>query len=135
MRKLLLAAAALLLLPLAAALLGSWYIGTARPARDGLLMVPGLQGEVEVWRDSLGVPHVFAASESDLLFAQGYLHGQDRLWQMELLRRAGEGRLSELFGERTVATDRFLRVLELARNSRRDALAVDSAIHAFTPAA
>jgi len=127
MRKLLLAAAALMLLLLVTVLVGSWYIRSARPPRDGVVTVPGLRGEVEVWRDSLDVPHVFAASESDLLFAQGYLHAQDRLWQMELLRRAGEGRLSELFGERTVSTDRFLRVLELARDSRRDALAADSA--------
>ncbi|NJD11120.1 MAG: penicillin acylase family protein [Gemmatimonadetes bacterium] len=127
MRKLLLAVLVLLVLLLAAVAAGSWYLRTARPLRDGAIALPGLRAPVEIWRDSLDVPHVFAASEADLLFAQGYLHAQDRLWQLELLRRAGEGRLSELFGRRTLAADRFLRTLELARIAGRDAAAADPA--------
>src|SRR5437867_6491144 len=70
---------------------------------------------VEIWRDSAGVPHVWAANDADLYFAQGYTHAQERLWQMELFRRVGEGRLSEIFGESMVDTDKFLRTIGLWR--------------------
>src|ERR1041384_4893921 len=55
---------------------------------------------VEVWRDSAGVPHIWATTDHDLYFAQGYVHAQERLWEMELFRRVAEGRLSEVLGER-----------------------------------
>lgn len=77
--------------------------------------VAGLVDSVTVLWDSLAVPHIVARSEPDLFAAIGYLHARDRMWEMDLLRHAAEGRLSELFGARTVATDRALRVLELRR--------------------
>ena len=99
---------------------GLWFkrltIGAA-PA-SGQLSLAGLSAPVDIVRDSLGVPHVWARSGADAYFAQGYLHATDRLWQMEMYRRVAEGRLSELFGEATVDADRFLRTLGLARAAR-----------------
>src|SRR5215212_11804603 len=69
------------------------------PRLDGAVELSGLHGSVEVLRDRFGVPQVFAGSEWDLFFAQGYIHAQDRFFQMEMGRRAGQGRLSELLGE------------------------------------
>src|SRR4051794_40316417 len=75
----------------------------------------GLKKPVEVLRDRWGVPHLYADSMDDALFAQGYVHAQDRLWQMELNRRVGHGRLSELFGKQALDTDRILRILGFSR--------------------
>ncbi len=87
--------------------------GPPDPAGD--VFVEGLDAPVEVLVDSLGVPHVWASSVRDALFAQGYLHARDRLWQMELFRRVAEGRLSEIFGKAALDSDRFLRRLGLRR--------------------
>ena len=86
---------------------------------SGSLAIAGLSAPVEVVRDSEGVPHIFAKSMEDLLGALGFLHAQDRLWQMELTRRTGQGRLSEIFGERTFTTDVFLRTLDLYGHAER----------------
>lgn len=80
-------------------------------ARDGLIRVAGLQAPVEVVRDRWGVPHIYAQSEEDLFFAQGYVHAQDRLWQMELARRAARGTLAEALGASALAGDRLARAL------------------------
>jgi penicillin amidase len=87
--------------------------GPGLPEGDRVVRGPG--ATVEILWDSLGVPHIWAESVSDAYFGQGYVHATQRLWQMELFRRVAEGRLSELFGEATVETDRFLRRLNLAR--------------------
>jgi penicillin G amidase len=79
---------------------------------DGDLAVAGLDAAVEVIRDRWGIPHIYAASTEDLFFAQGYVAAQDRLWQMEMWRRAAEGRLSEVLGPATVARDRQARLLK-----------------------
>jgi penicillin amidase len=81
------------------------------PTLDGTVQVPGLQSRVEVFRDSFGVPHVYASNQHDLFFAQGYVHAQDRFWQMEFSRRIGLGRLSELLGESALDQDRFIRTV------------------------
>lgn len=91
------------------------------PKVRGEERLPGLEGEVEIIRDALGVPHISANSLADLYFAQGYVHAQDRLWQMELNRRVASGRLSELFGEVTLEADRFLRRIGLRRAAEQDA--------------
>jgi penicillin amidase len=103
-----------------------WYLRSVRPVADGAVELAGLGGPVEVWRDSLGVPHVWARGAEDLLFAQGYVHAQDRLWQLELFRRVAEGRLSEVMGEQLVETDRLLRTIGLWRA----AIAQESALSA-----
>src|SRR6185295_15923561 len=79
---------------------------------DGTLTVTGLNAPVEVIRDTWGVPHITAQSTDDLFFAQGYVMAQDRLWQMEMWRRAGEGRLAEVAGPAAVARDRVARLLK-----------------------
>lgn len=72
------------------------------PLYEGSLSLPGLENKVEVFWDSHAVPHVFADSEHDLFFAQGYLHAQERLWQMDMTRRFLSGRLAEIFGNFSV---------------------------------
>lgn len=90
------------------------------PQTSGRLTVQGLDGAVEVWRDRWGVPHLYAATAHDLFFAQGFVHAQDRLWQMELNRRVAHGRLSELFGELALDTDRTARTFGFGRLGRAD---------------
>src|SRR5438034_2327763 len=78
---------------------------------DGTIIVPGLDSVVEVRRDPWGVPHVYAKTQQDLCFAQGFVAAQDRLWQMEMWRRIGEGRLAEVLGPGFVERDRIARLL------------------------
>lgn len=79
---------------------------------DGELRVAGLRRDVQVLRDRWGVPHIYAQSVDDLFFAQGYVAAQDRLWQMEMWRRAAEGRLAEVLGADALARDRRARLLK-----------------------
>ena len=88
--------------------------------KPGLYRVAGLDDEVEILRDRWGVPHVYARTEHDLFFGNGVVHGEDRLWQMELNRRAATGRLSEVFGEATFEVDRFMRRLGIGRSARQE---------------
>ncbi len=81
------------------------------PQLDGREAVAGLGGTVEIRRDSLGVPYIVAHSDSDAYFALGFVHAQDRLFQMELYRRLGEGRLSEIFGSKLIPVDELFRTL------------------------
>jgi penicillin G amidase len=94
------------------------------PSPSGSLVIAGLSAPVEVVRDREGVPHIFAKSIEDLFCALGFIHAQDRLWQMELLRRSGQGRLSEVFGERAFSTDVFLRTLDLYGHAERSVTAL-----------
>ena len=80
--------------------------------------VAGLSAPVEIVRDTANIPHIFGASDRDVFFALGYAHAQDRLWQMTMLRRTVQGRLSELFGERTLPIDMLLRRLDLYNLAR-----------------
>src|SRR5690349_16117602 len=77
---------------------------------DGTLTIPGLDSAVEVRRDRWGVPHIYARTQHDLFFAQGFVAAQDRLWQMEMWRRQAEGRLAEVLGTRAVQRDRLARL-------------------------
>ncbi|HMC56255.1 MAG TPA: penicillin acylase family protein [Gemmatimonadaceae bacterium] len=79
---------------------------------DGRLETAGLDSAVEVRRDRWGVPHIYAKTQRDLFFAQGFVAAQDRLFQMDLWRRTGEGRLAEVLGPRFVERDRFARMLK-----------------------
>ncbi|MFC4454381.1 penicillin acylase family protein [Deinococcus sonorensis] len=82
----------------------------SNPLTSGTLTLPGLQGPVSVTRDRWGVPHIRAtASDQDALYALGFVHAQDRLWQMDFQRRVAQGRLSEVLGEAAVPQDKFLR--------------------------
>jgi len=90
---------------------GIGYVRSAEPKRDRTVRLDALAGPVDIWWDTLAVPHILATTEEDVLFAQGWAHAQDRLWQMELFRRVAEGRLSEVLGEDLLETDRFLRAI------------------------
>ena len=85
------------------------------PDTDGAVTLEGLQAEVDVYRDNYGVPHIYAENEHDLFFAQGYVHAQDRFWQMEWSRHVGQGRLSEIVGEDALEPDRFIRTVGFNR--------------------
>jgi penicillin amidase len=79
---------------------------------DGVIAVPGLRDTVEILRDRWGVPHIYARHQDDLFFAQGFVHAQDRLWQMDMYRRIYEGRLAEVLGPDYVAHDRLMRLVQ-----------------------
>jgi penicillin G amidase len=81
------------------------------PRTDGRLELEGLNDIVHVYRDEFGVPHIYAMNEHDLYFAQGFVHAQDRFWQMEFWRHIGQGRISEIVGENGLEQDRFIRTL------------------------
>lgn len=99
---------------------GYWFITKSHPQINGTLRVPGLQAPVEIVRDSMGVPHIYAHNADDLFFAQGYVHAQDRLWQMDYNRRIGHATLSDVLGPAAIEYDRFLRTIGLARAARAD---------------
>ncbi len=107
---------------LALALVGAYLFvrSGAATKTDGAMTVAGLQGVVTVHRDKNGVPHIYADNAHDLFFAQGYVQAQDRLFQMDFQRRVGLGRLSEVLGEATLKTDRFLRTLGAGRAAAED---------------
>lgn len=90
------------------------------PQHSGTLRASGLTAKVTIRRDPEGVPYLYAESKRDLFFAQGYVHAQDRLWQMEVNRRLALGRLSEVFGEGALNTDRLTRTVGFSRMARAD---------------
>lgn len=104
--------AGVVLAPIAAGA-GWWLASRSLPVMDGSRRLPGLDLRVEVIRDTHGIAHAFAAGEHDAYYTLGYLHATDRLWQMDLARRAAQGRLSEQFGEALVGTDKLMRALDL----------------------
>lgn len=102
-----------------------WYVYRPLPRLDGAIAVPGLQNQVTVDRDNWGVPHIRATSLEDAVEAQGYVMAQDRLWQMDLLRRVSRGQLSEILGPTTLRIDEQFRVLGFARAAERDLALLD----------
>lgn len=117
----------LLLIASVVLLVAWWMMRQSLPQLDGSISLPGLKQAVQVDRDGYGVPTLRAESVEDLLMAQGYVVAQDRLWQMDLMRRSAAGRLSEIFGAATVALDKENRVLGLrqAAEASVDALPMD----------
>lgn len=102
-----------------------WLLSSL-PQLDGQLAVPNLEAPVDIVRDRHGIPHIYAESERDAYFALGFVHAQDRLWQMELNRRIGAGRLAEIVGERAADFDRFLRTLSVYDYSKRNFARLDA---------
>ena len=92
---------------------GYLYLRSSLPRIEGRIAVEGLAGPVTIARDTDGVPLISAASDADAVFGLGFAHAQDRLFQMETMRRYGAGRLAEIFGERAVGVDRQMRVFGL----------------------
>lgn len=95
------------------------------PQIDGTIQLEGLDGVVDIYRDSMGIPHIYAATQHDLFFAQGYVHAQDRFWQMDVWRHIGSGRLSEMFGKGQIETDAFLRTLGWRRTAEAEYASLD----------
>ena len=99
---------------------GVWFYGTlSLPKTKGSIKIQGISSSVKIIRDAAGIPHIFASTDQDAFFALGYVHSQDRFWQMEMHRRIGAGRLSEIFGEKTLKTDQFLRTLGVYRTASK----------------
>lgn len=89
------------------------------PDYNATYAVRGLDGELEIVRDTNAVPHIFGQSDADVMYGLGFVHAQDRLWQMTLMRRTAQGRLSEIFGPDTLPIDEFLRALDIYTISQR----------------
>ena len=89
--------------------LAYYFASRSLPDYDAESVVRGLNAPVEIVRDNANVPHIFGESDADVYFALGFAHAQDRMWQMTMLRRTAQGRLSELFGERTLEIDKVIR--------------------------
>lgn len=109
----------MLALLLALVVAGLWYRTASQPRIDGIVHVAGVNGPVDIVRDAEGIPHIYAKSVDDAHFALGYVHAQDRLWQLELNRRIAAGRMAEILGPNAVGTDRFLRTLGVRRNAEK----------------
>jgi penicillin amidase len=131
---LVIAGVVLLVLVVILAAVGAWFVRRPWPQVNGELAVPGLSAPVEIIRDDWGVPHIYAENEHDLFFAQGFVHAQDRLWQMEFNRRIGSGTLSAILGEPTLEIDRFMRTLGLRRSAERDLASADEEVRALLQA-
>jgi len=116
----------LLVIVIVLAGVGTWVVRRPWPQVSGRIEVPGLLAPVEVIRDQWGVPHIYAQNEHDLFFAQGYVHAQDRLWQMEMSRRLCNGTLSEILGEIGVGTDLCYRTIGTRRVIEQSWLELDS---------
>ncbi len=103
-----------------------YVVRSPMPQVAGSLRAEGLQNNVTIYRDQWGIPQIYAESTHDLFFAQGYVHAQDRFWQMEFWRRIGSGRLSEVFGETTLGTDQFARTVGWPRAAAADEALLDN---------
>ncbi len=113
---------------------GVWFVRRPWSQVSGTVVAPGLSAPVEVIRDPLGVPHIYAQNEHDLFFAQGYVHAQDRLWHMEMNRRTGNGTLSAALGKSTLRTDRLLRALGLRRSAEQSLAEIGDDTHTILEA-
>jgi penicillin amidase len=116
---------ALVVLILVLGALGWTATRRSMPVIQGELTLPGLHGSVDVFRDAYGVPNIYASDEHDLFMAQGYIHAQDRFWQMDFWRHVGAGRLAEMFGASEVDTDKFLRTMGWERVSQQELDQID----------
>ena len=122
----------LALVALAALALGISYYFLSRslPDYSERFTLPGITAPVDILRNNANVPHIFGQTEPDVFFALGFAHAQDRLWQMTMLRRTAQGRLSELFGERTLKIDELLRRFDLYNLARQSVDAQDEGTRA-----
>lgn len=126
MRPIARTAVALLLLSILVSAAAYFYLRLSLPQVEGVVAAPGLSAPVDIVRDAYGIPHIFAASAGDAAYALGFAHAQDRLWQMEMNRRVGAGRLAEILGPAALDTDRFLRTLGVRRAAEANLAALDA---------
>ena len=95
------------------------YLYSTKPTYEGELSIKNISKETEVYFDDYGVPHIYASNEKDALTVLGYVHAQERLWQMELLRRIAPGKLSEIFGVKALDNDKLFVALGIDENSEQ----------------
>jgi penicillin G amidase len=111
------AASSVLALVVVAALACVYLFYRAMPAYSGTEQLPGLSTEARVWRDAYGVPHIFASSMDDAARALGYMHASERMFQMDVLRRVGQGRMAEIRGADLLPVDKFIRTMGFYREA------------------
>ena len=116
----------LIVLGIVALTITYYFLQRSLPDYNESFTLPGISAPVEIVRNNANVPHIFGANDADVYYALGFVHAQDRLWQMTMLRRTAQGRLSELFGERTRKIDELLRRLDLYNLSLRSVAAQDA---------
>ncbi len=116
LKKILILIAVLILLAIIG---GSVYYNSIKPTYSGNISVSGISNETSVYFDDYGVPHIYAENELDAVTVLGYVHAQDRLWQMELIRRIAPGRFSEIFGDIMVKSDQFFVSLGIEEASKK----------------
>ena len=117
-------ALAVLVVIVIAGVIVAWLVRSPLPKVNGTLAVAGISAPVTIRRDDRGIPHIEASTEADLMFGEGFACAQDRLWQIDLLRRTAEGKLSEVAGAGAIGIDRYMRTLGLAEAAQRDAAAL-----------
>ncbi|HEX6500657.1 MAG TPA: penicillin acylase family protein [Micromonosporaceae bacterium] len=110
----------LLVLLVTASVGGVWAVRRSFPGYAGQVRLPGLSAPVTVYRDRYGIPQVYARTADDLFRAQGYLHAQERFWEMDFRRHVTSGRLAELFGKSQVETDAYLRTMGWRRVAEQE---------------
>ena len=107
-------------------IIGIYFLNTLRkssiPDYNKSIVLSGLTKEVTILRDTFGIPHIYASNETDLYTATGFAMAQDRLWQMDLLRRVTQGRLSEILGKDQLNTDLLMRALRIQEKSEKISL-------------
>lgn len=103
-----------------------WLVQRPTPKLDGAIHLSILDRPVEILRDRHGIPHLYAQSLADLMRSQGYVHAQERLWQMEQNRRIARGTLAEVYGEAALEADRFSRIVGFRRAAERELVELDS---------
>jgi len=108
-----------------------WYLNSLKPTYEGNLTLNGIQNETTVYFDDYGIPHIYAQNQEDALTALGYVHAQDRLFQMELIRRIAPGRLSEIFGEKMLKNDKFFVSLGIEQASEKAVKNIDKNSEAY----
>ena len=120
-----------LVLGVGAGAFGFYTMRNSFAQTSGEIVVPGLGADVRVLRDELGIPQIYAATDRDLFMAQGFVHAQDRFWEMDFRRHVTAGRLSELFGESQLSTDKFLRTIGWRRVAEQELALVQPSTRAF----
>jgi len=104
------------------------------PQIDGELKIAGLDNPVDIYRDEMGIPHIYASTTHDLFFSQGYVHAQERFWQMDFWRHVGSGRLSEMLGKDALDNDKFLRTMGWRQIAEQEYAELDSTSRAILDA-
>ena len=106
-------------------IIGAAYLQYTKPSYEGEYQLQNLANETTVYYDDYGVPHIYADNQKDAMTTLGYVHAQDRLWQMELMRRIAPGRLAEIFGTPVLKTDQFFAGIGSDENSAKAVAQLD----------